>query len=511
LNNLLDAIRDENNKIIKQFKPLEINKKLRGRKVNNLRMNYIETEQELQRNKELTFDTRNYGYFKGLIRISEKNEYDKHKAYIKNIQNKFKGVLPPDLTFLTAFDDLGKEILVKRSVIVRVYILELNNLAKRDTFSESDPYIKILLGDKELVNEKKKYYKNCKNCKWYQYYDLLVELPGSSKLRIQVMDYDSLFSDDLIGETSIDIEDRYFDNRWQTLVNKPVEVRQLYHPDYEVSQGEVMMWIEMFDQEEGIKMEPWNIEPEPKNTLEMRLIVWETEGMENLDIEDTSDIYVLAYLDGDKKFRTDVHYRCSTGQGSFNWRMKIPVEFPRNKFDLTLQTFDNDILSKDDYICGARLNIGQILNDVNTLDLPLKFSSEYYKNLPQEKRVISNIEFAGSDEDEEGVKFWVQMEKDGTKGGRVLCSLEVVPEWYADLHPVGKGREEPNMNPYLPPPVGRIKFTLNPITCLNQFTGPKFRKKCYKICGITCCIIYLIFLIPFLIYFISGEIFNPFK
>ena len=71
LNNLLDAIRDENNKIIKQFKPLEINKKLRGH---------------------------------------EKSEYDKHKTYIKNIQNKFKGVLPLDLTFLTAIDDLGKEI-----------------------------------------------------------------------------------------------------------------------------------------------------------------------------------------------------------------------------------------------------------------------------------------------------------------------------------------------------------------------------------------------------------------
>ena len=58
----------------------------------------------------MTFDTRNYGYFKGLIRISEKSEYDKHKTYIKNIQNKFKGVLPLDLTFLTAIDDLGKEI-----------------------------------------------------------------------------------------------------------------------------------------------------------------------------------------------------------------------------------------------------------------------------------------------------------------------------------------------------------------------------------------------------------------
>ena len=122
-----------------------------------------------------------------------------------------------------------------------------------------------------------------------------------------------------------------------------------------------------------------------------------------------------------------------------------------------------------------------------------------------------NIEFVGNDEDEEGLKFWVRMEKDGQRGGRVLCSLEVVPEWYADLHPVGKGRDEPNMNPYLPPPFGRIKFTLNPITCINQFTGPKFRKKCYKILCITCCIIYLIFLVPYIIYFISGEILNPFN
>ena len=507
LNDLLEGIKDENNKIIKKFKPSEASKKLRAKKKNFLRMEYDENERGLLSN----FDHGNYGYFKSLIRISEKKEYDDHKNFIKNFQDEFKGVLPPDLTFLTAFDDYSKDVLVKRSVIIRLYILELNNLAKRDTFSESDPYIKILLGEKELVNEKKKYFKDCKNCKWYQYYDLLVELPGSSKLRIQVMDYDTLFSDDLIGETSIDIEDRYFDNRWQALVNKPIEIRKLYHPDYEMSQGEVMMWLEMFDEDEGNKMEPWNIEPEPKNNLEMRLIIYETEGMENLDIEDTSDIYVLAYLDSEKKFQTDVHYRCSTGQGSFNWRMKIPIEFPRNKFDLTLQTFDNDILSKDDYICGARLNIGQILNDVNSLDLPLKLSSEYYRNLPESKRVMSNIEFVGNDEDEEGLKFWVQMEKDGVKGGRVLCSIEVVPEWYADLHPVGKGREEPNRNPYLPPPVGRIKFTLNPITCLNQFTGPRFRKKCYKIVGITCCIIYLIFLIPYIIYFISGEIFNPFR
>ena len=41
-------------------------------------------------------------------------------------------------------------------MLLFVFILELNNLAKKDTFSESDPYIKILLGDKVLVDEKKK-------------------------------------------------------------------------------------------------------------------------------------------------------------------------------------------------------------------------------------------------------------------------------------------------------------------------------------------------------------------
>ena len=86
-----------------------------------------------------------------------------------------------------------------------------------------------------------------------------------------------------------------------------------------------------------------------------------------------------------------------------------------------------------------------------------------------------------------------------------------MPEWYAELHPVGKGRDEPNMNPYLPPPVGRIKFSLNPFTMLNQLTGPKFRKKCYGIIYIICLIIYLIFLIPYIVYFISGELINPFN
>jgi len=191
--------------------------------------------------------------------------------------------------------------------------------------------------------------------------------------------------------------------------------------------------------------------------------------------------------------------------------MLIPIEIPRDKYDLTIQVFDNDILSKDDYICGGRLNLYELLYDANILDLPIKLNSEYYFSLPKEKQKLSNVEFVEKDEDEDGNKFWVQLEKQGKKGGRVLVSLEIVPQWYAELHPAGRGRDEPNVNPYLPPPAGRIQFTMNPLKMINQLIGPKFRQKCYKIMCITCLIIYLIFIVPYIIYFLCGEVVNPFN
>ena len=36
----------------------------------------------------------------------------------------------------------------------------------------------------------------------------------------------------------------------------------------------------------------------------------------------------------------------------------------------------------------------------------------------------------------------------------------------ATKNPVGSGRAEPNHSPFLPPPVGRISFSLNPFTML---------------------------------------------
>ena len=510
---LFELMRNDEGKIIKKYEAKKKeNVRLRGLKnADNLYMEYKEDLDELRINQGKTYDLRKFGEFKGLIRIAKHNEYLEHQNYKKDLLKKYNNKLPPELDFITAFEDINKYMLIKTPVIVRVYILQLLNLADRDTFSESDPYIKILLGDKILVNEKKKYFSDKKNCDWHQYYDLLIELPGSSKLIIQVMDHNPIFKDELIGETSIDVENRYFDPTWQSLVNKPVETRNLYHPDFEEPQGQVTMWLEMFDKNEEQLVDVWNIKPQPETTLQCRFIVYETDGMENMDIEDTSDIYISAYINAKEKQSTDIHYRCQNGVASFNWRLLLPIHTPEKSYNLTIDAYDNDILLRDDFICGCTLNLSYIVNDVNMIDLPIKLTKEYYKSLPQEKKVLSNIEFVGKDEDEEGAKFWVQLEKNGKKGGRVLCSLEIVPDWYAEAYPVGKGRESPNIEPYLPPPFGRISFTLNPIKMFNQLAGPRFRKKVCKFICYFLLAIYLVFLIPYGIYFLFGELINPFN
>lgn len=50
--------------------------------------------------------------------------------------------------------------------------------------------------------------------------------------------------------------------------------------------------------------------------------------------------------------------------------------------------------------------------------------------------------------------------------GRVCVSFEVMPLKIAESAKVGKGRDEPNSDPYLPPPIGRMQWTWNPYTLI---------------------------------------------
>ena len=66
--------------------------------------------------------------------------------------------------------------------------------------------------------------------------------------------------------------------------------------------------------------------------------------------------------------------------------------------------------------------------------------------------------------------------------GNMLISLELLPKDTADAQPVGAGRNEPNQNPYLPPPTGRMNFSFNPVRLSMSLLGPK---AFYKVDGRT--------------------------
>mmetsp|Transcript_30279 Transcript_30279/g.29597 ORF Transcript_30279/g.29597 Transcript_30279/m.29597 type:complete len:177 (-) Transcript_30279:658-1188(-) len=140
-------------------------------------------------------------------------------------------------TFLqeTSYEDMiGKMMVTKTKCMARVYFIEGFDLAQRDIGSFSDPYLVVTCG-KKTYNDRENYQLDEPNPKFFKHFDFDVEFPGAPPLVIQAYDYDDLFGDDIIGETVVDLDDRFFCPEWQSINEKPVEYRQLKHASSTVS------------------------------------------------------------------------------------------------------------------------------------------------------------------------------------------------------------------------------------------------------------------------------------
>lgn len=252
---------------------------------------------------------------------------------------------------------------------VRVYVIKASSLQPKDASGTSDPFLRVKLGQ-TVIEHTKLYQSKTLNPDFFQVFEFHTHLPGPSLMKIQVKDYNSfrdMKSHQLIGETLIDLEDRWFHKSWQELDKgsepyhgmRPVEARPLMQYGTSTQQGQLQLWVEVLPITVARTIPPTKMEgPEPTE-FEIRVIIWKSEEVPNMDGE-TSDLYVKVWTQGSKKLETDTHWRCRQGKGSWNYRMKFPVTLPMKQPEyarLMIQMWEQDIVSSDDIVGESSLDM----------------------------------------------------------------------------------------------------------------------------------------------------------
>uniref|UniRef100_A0A673HFN2 Otoferlin-like n=1 Tax=Sinocyclocheilus rhinocerous TaxID=307959 RepID=A0A673HFN2_9TELE len=95
------------------------------------------------------------------------------------------------------------------NILVRVYVVRATELHPADINGKADPYIAIKLGKTE-IKDKENYISKQLNPLFGKSFDIEATLPMDSTLTVSIYDWDLVGTDDLIGETKIDLENRFY-------------------------------------------------------------------------------------------------------------------------------------------------------------------------------------------------------------------------------------------------------------------------------------------------------------
>ncbi|KAM8966810.1 fer-1-like protein 6 [Pelodytes ibericus] len=146
-----------------------------------------------------------------------KNNDEDHSVHDDRIIGKFKGCFniyksiddpnSADNGQLRILQGLPQNHAVK--VLIRVYVVAGFNLSPADPDGKSDPYIVLRLGKTE-IKDRDNYIPKQLNPVFGRSFEMQATFPKDSLLTILIYDYDLIGSDDLIGETKIDLENRFY-------------------------------------------------------------------------------------------------------------------------------------------------------------------------------------------------------------------------------------------------------------------------------------------------------------
>ncbi|XP_040032655.2 myoferlin isoform X1 [Gasterosteus aculeatus] len=112
------------------------------------------------------------------------------------------GVAPPPRQFRELPESGPQECLV------RIYVVRGVDLQPKDNNGRCDPYVKISLG-KNTLDDRDHYLPNTTSPVFGRMFEMTCFLPQDKDLKISVYDYDLLSRDEKVGETVIDLENRF--------------------------------------------------------------------------------------------------------------------------------------------------------------------------------------------------------------------------------------------------------------------------------------------------------------
>ncbi|KAM6955134.1 fer-1-like protein 6 [Lycodopsis pacificus] len=106
-------------------------------------------------------------------------------------------------------------------VLIRVYIVSASNLHPADPDGKADPYIVLRLGKNE-IKDRDNYIPKQLNPVFGRSFEMQATFPQESLLSVVIYDYDLVGGDDLMGETLIDLENRFY-SRHRATCGLPTE------------------------------------------------------------------------------------------------------------------------------------------------------------------------------------------------------------------------------------------------------------------------------------------------
>uniref|UniRef100_A0A8C0JRZ0 Myoferlin n=1 Tax=Canis lupus dingo TaxID=286419 RepID=A0A8C0JRZ0_CANLU len=278
---------------------------------------------------------------------------------------------------------------VPQECTVRIYIVRGLELQPQDNNGLCDPYIKITLG-KKVIEDRDHYIPNTLNPVFGRMYELSCYLPQEKDLKISVYDYDTFTRDEKVGETIIDLENRFLSrfgshcgipeqycvsgvNTWrdqlrptqllqnvarfkeankilhqhlgapderlalhilrtQGLVPEHVETRTL-HSTFQpnISQGKLQMWVDVFPKSLGPPGPPFNITPRKAKKYYLRVIIWNTKDVlldeKSITGEEMSDIYVKGWIPGNEENKQKTDVHYRSLDGEGNFNWRFVFPF----------------------------------------------------------------------------------------------------------------------------------------------------------------------------------------